>query len=412
MGVVVFFRPVYSDRLEVEDGRIVRTVVASWNATKKHEAGSVEVYRIDDEARQYTAHLVFNCYTGYLVDGGDVDEEYWAEPVMKLAAFRNGNSEPLTKHDRDLIEMVYPDFLYTIDKAQGRLFRADVMNLLIAWKKNPKVELLVGAGLDCLKLNKTFARMTATRQRQVLAYIQKTPGAKFWSLNKILFVLNRKGSPQDFDRWQDFKHGHKLVGFELWKKYGEDHALYDLYGDYVRVAKLCGHDMRDPYWKLPKDVKAAHDKVMEEYRRIEEARRLEQRKAKSCKDRETRRKFEAISEKLKKFVLRNSGLVAYVPKDIKCIREQAAKLHQCLVFAGYIDKMATGRCCLVFIKDRGGKPIATAEIMPNGKVGQFYGDEKGRIIEKMKPSKKCRDVLDKWMDKFAKPTKKAMREAA
>jgi hypothetical protein len=64
-------------------------------------------------------------------------------------------------------------------------------------------------------------------------------------------------------------------------------------------------------------------------------------------------------------------------------------------------------CLLVFITTREGAPVATAEILPSGKVGQFYGDEGGRNIEKMKPGKKAQEALDAWLKKFKPKWRKA-----
>jgi len=408
----VYIRASFSDRLELVRGHVVRYVTATWKATKQHAAGSVDVYRMSDTDTQRAAHLVYKWYGGYFVDSDDIKARYWAKPNMDLHAFRTNYTKTCTAEDLEVLSRAYPDFMYTINKLAETPTRAEAMRLLLAWKANPKVELLVGAGLDHLKLNKTFARMCRPKQSQILAFIRATPSAKSWTLNKILFVLNKNGTAEEFDTWHTFKHCSCLVPFDLFKRFGTRHALYDLYRDYARMAKNCGHDMRDPYWKYPKHLKAAHDKVSAECDRIEQARRLAAKKAALKRDRELRKKFARVFEKLKDFVVKSSGLVVYVPKDVQNIKTQAEKLHQCLVHAGYIDKMASGQCCLVFIKDRSGKPVATAEIMPNGKIGQFYGDEQGRVIEKMRPSEKCKKAMALWLEKFGRPVKKIMREAA
>ncbi|MBO4712575.1 MAG: hypothetical protein J5615_01615 [Fibrobacter sp.] len=66
--------------------------------------------------------------------------------------------------------------------------------------------------------------------------------------------------------------------------------------------------------------------------------------------------------------------------------------------ADYIGKMADRRCLLVFIATKEGAPVATAEILPSGKVGQFYADERDR--SNMKPGKKAQEALDAWLKKF------------
>ena len=104
-----------------------------------------------------------------------------------------------------------------------------------------------------------------------------------------------------------------------------------------------------------------------------------------------------VGKWLKK-TLRKNGFVVSIPGDIKTIQKQAKKLHQCLVSADYIGKMAEKRCLLVFISTKEGTPVATAEILPSGKVGQFYADERDRY--NMKPDKKAQEALDAWLKKF------------
>ena len=46
------------------------------------------------------------------------------------------------------------------------------------------------------------------------------------------------------------------------------------------------------------------------------------------------------------------------------------------------------------------KALATAEIDRRGKVVQFYGDERVRIDEMMKPCKEAEEALGKWIKEF------------
>jgi hypothetical protein len=54
----------------------------------------------------------------------------------------------------------------------------------------------------------------------------------------------------------------------------------------------------------------------------------------------------------------------------------------------------------VFIADSAGKPVATAEILPGGELGQFYADELDHDYDKMKPSADAKNALSKWLKKF------------
>lgn len=404
-------RLTYSDRIQVMDGRVVRTVNASWPRSRRREAGNADIYRIDDEGKELCQHLYWSYYGGYMV-GEENQIEQWDEPFINLNAFRYYYSESLTERDVERITAIYPEFRYTLQKA-GQLTKAGAMRLLTDWKRNPKVELLVGAHLNNLVHNRTFARMTKEKQKAVLGFIRATEGAERWTLAKVLYVMQKKGSASQYDEWQAFRDRNgKVVEHAFWKKYGADSRTYDFYKDYLSMAKEVGHDIKDPYWRWPKDVKKAHDKVMAEHELMLEAKRIAEKKRLSRMERNKKRNFMKIVNEIAKDVVRKSGLKAYVPTDYKEIQAQAKALHQCLVSRNYYGKMANKECLLVFIADHDGKPLATAEIMPNGKIGQFYGDESVHDYELMKPSRKAQETLEKWLERYGQKAKELMKEAA
>ena len=404
-------RATYSDFITTEDGRIVRHVVASWGATRTHGEGELEVYRMDDEGHEKVRCLAFMPIGGYMVEPQAPRE--WAKPIMNCNAFRNGDicyrtgGYSIDDAERDRILAVYPDFKWTLQKDTHHHSPAYVMRLLIAWKKDNRTELLVGAHLDNLVANGNFLRMKNERQKAVLAFIRKTPEAERWTLAKILFVMQGR-TPEDYDAWQRFcTDWGTCCAFDVFKYLNGYRAGLHMYNDYIRMAKRAGHDVKDRYWKFPKELKKAHDKVMKEVERIEAAERLARKKEASRREREKRANFEKVVGKWSKKKVRKNGMVVAIPGDIQTVRHQAKKLHQCLETCDYIGKMAERRCLLVFITTREGAPVATAEILPSGKVGQFYGDEGGRNIEKMKPGKKAQEALDAWLKKFKPKWRKA-----
>jgi hypothetical protein len=403
----------YEDRIEVEEGRIVRTVNASWNERRAFGAGDIDVYRMSDDGKESVKCLYFSKIGGYMVDTRD-DAGTWWEPIISLGAFRNYYTGMMTEADRELIVSVYPEFRYTLKKA-GQIRRATAMKLLIGWKKNPKIELLVGAGLNRLVFNGNFARMTNESQKRVLSFIREHDEARTWTLNKIQFVMAGKGTAEEYESWNDFRdRDGKAVEFKWFKKYGTDRTKLDFYRDYIGIARECGHDVKEEYWKWPSDIKKAHEKVMKENDLILEARRLEERKAKTRREKEKKKIFSKLQEAFAKAKIRKSKMCVFVPDSIKSVREQANRLHQCLMSCDYIGKMAERRCVLAFITDNSGNPIATAEILPNGKIGQFYGDERGHDFQAMKPGKKATEALMTWLKKYENNLKKFMakKEAA
>jgi hypothetical protein len=353
-------------------------------------------------------------YGGYFIDEDDLKKRKWYDVYSSPDFFKSGHYEQLRSFgntDAERICSVHPDFKYVVQKA-GEMPVAKMFNILIAWKKNHNVELLVGANLDYLALNKSFAKLTKPKQKAVLNFIRVTPGADGWSLAKISFVMNKKGSPQDFDAWQKFRPLSKVVDYRWFKKYGPDRDKYILYLDYTQMAEYCGHDMKEDYWKYPKSIKKAHDKVMKQYRLVIEAEAIAAKKARAREAKEKERNFKKFAGEFCKMVSTACGLVAYIPQTFGKVSDHAKALHQCLTYADYTGKMAKRDCLLVFISDVAGKSVATAEIAPNGNVVQFYADEDREKTEDMKPTAEAQTVLEKWLKDFGKDAVKAMKKVA
>jgi hypothetical protein len=404
----------YEDVVTVEDGLLYRTVIAHWGASRRRDSGCHAVYRIDENGKEYCRALMCSMYCGYYIDEDDLKKRKWYDVYSSLDLFKFGRYEQLrsfNETDAERICSVHPDFRYVIQKA-GEMPVAKMFNILIAWKKNHNVELLIGAKLDNLALNKSFARLTKLKQKAVLNFISVTPGADGWSLAKINFVMNKKGTPEDFDAWQKFRPLSKVVDYRWFKKYGPDRDKYILYCDYTQMAKYCGHDMKEDYWKYPKSIKKAHDKAMKQYRLVIEAEEIAEKKARAKEARAKERNFKKFAGAFCESVSKACGLVAYIPQTFGKVSEHAKALHQCLTYADYTGKMAKRDCLLVFIADADGHSVATAEIAPNGNVVQFYADEDREEAEDMKPTAEAQTVLDKWLKDFGKDAVKAMKKVA
>lgn len=404
----------YEDVITVEDGVLCRTVIAHWAATRRRDGGCYAVYRIDENGKEYCRALMCSMYCGYYIDETELKNRKWYNPGISLDLFKFGRYEQLRSFngtDAERICSIHPDFKYVVQKA-GEMPVAKMFNILIAWKKNHNVELLVGANLDYLALNKSFAKLTKPKQKAVLNFIRVTPGADGWSLAKINFVMNKKGTPEDFDAWQKFRPLSKVVDYRWFKKYGPNRDKYILYRDYTRMAEYCGHDMKEDYWKYPKSIKKVHDKAMKQYKLVIEDEEIAAKKARAREAKAKERNFKKFAAEFCKSVSTACGLVAYIPQTFGKVSDHAKALHQCLTYADYTGKMAKRDCLLVFISDVAGKSVATAEIAPNGKVIQFYADEGREETEDMKPTAEAQTVLEKWLKDFGKDAVKAMKNVA
>lgn len=416
-------RAQYHNHIRIENGHVVRYVCAVWPATSKREGGELDVYRIDDEGREEVRNLCYIPICGYMVDAPEKGyKPYpWSVPGLNCMAFREENVcffDWFAKEGKEKMVEVYPEFRYTLQKA-GEVRLAEAMRLLIDWKKEPKTELLVGAGYKRLIHNGNFARMTPAKQKEVLSFIRKTEGAELWTLQKVLFVLNKRGTSEEYNAWQKFKllYGNftYFCDYRWFKKYGPDHDALVLYNDYLTMAKRCGHNTKEDYWKYPSDIKKAHDKVMREYKRVLKAEKLAREEERKERERIAKHKssyFAKLSAKFDKKTARKNGFFAFVPGKITLVQQQAKALRQCLITCDYAGKMARKECLLVFIRDKKGAPVATAEIKKNGSVNQFYGDESARDIKVMRPGPKVQECLNSWLEKYKDDVINALKGAA
>lgn len=148
------------------------------------------------------------------------------------------------------------------------------------------------------------------------------------------------------------------------------------------------------------DGREAHDKVMREAANI-----------KAAKLKKRQEKYTAAVKKFIGKTVEDGNIRVFVPESVEEISLQANVLHQCLVTANYIGKVIERKCLLVFLV-LDGRPMATAEIAPNGKIVQFYADEDGEEVEQMKPTAEAQTVLAKWLKDFGKDAVKAMKKVA
>lgn len=393
----------FTDNIAEINGRIVRNVIATWPATRSHGRGSVSVFREFEDGKKQVRKLCYVPISGYMID--DREPSTWCKPVLECRALSRGENvygSYLTDSEVETIINVHPEFRYTLKKA-GNVNCAKAMLLLQQWLKDRKVELLVGAHYDRLALNRSFIRYGKDRRMAILKFVRENAGSENWPITKIKFVMNGH-TEKEYDEWKSFKDNYgKPFSYESYK-YLISRKIkkcdLGLYRDYIAMVKECGHNLKDKYWYAPKNLKKAHDKVMKEVELVREAKR-KLMVEKACQEEEKKKiVFHRFGMKFNDLVVKQGCLMAYVPDDTENVSRHAKVLHQCLVTADYIGKMAKQKIVLVFIVGKNGNPVATAEILPGGKIGQFYGNELHHDSSKMKPGPDAVKLLDKWLEKF------------
>lgn len=390
----------FEDRIELEKGELVRIVTARWNC-KSHGSGSIDVFKQYDSGKELVRNLVYSRLGGYLLY--DVNPEEWDELRIECNALKKIFSTVIKKDECEMVKSVHQGFRWFLDKIvasrNGNPTITTVWEFLQSWKLWPECERLFNGGFEKLCKSTSFATMPYLRQQKIAEWLKQHPGTDY-SLGKIQVMMNRGVSSDEYDMMKHRVPIDMIRYFSSQVKKGVFQNIWSarsIYYDYIRTAKDLNHNVADDYWKFPNDLNAAHDKVMAEKARKDAAK--------------SRKKWKKYMDVVKKWLpkkLEYNGMQVYVPRTYEEINRHAVELHQCLIYADYIGRVSTGECLLVFIK-RGQTPLATAEVLRNGKLGQFYGNELDRL--NCNPGEQETEALNAWMKKF-KPRLTKIRNAA
>ncbi|MBO7412794.1 MAG: PcfJ domain-containing protein [Fibrobacter sp.] len=404
-----------TERLVLDRGELSRIVTA--HGLLKGRAHHLDVAKIYEDGRQFSRNIECQAIAGWTVGwpGEKFRDRYYCrdwvqklEPWVKsYTGLENLSWQSPSEADKAVFCKKYPEFRWIFAKSD--LTTRDYFHLLPYWKKYPhETEMLLANGYVHLALDGRLWR--AKDRKPVLEWIRKNPGVRNPHLEGVRCSI-RFGCT--YDEWREYRARQcreTRVEYDVFRWLDSmNRAFYSemsLYRDYATMAKEAGHDMRESYWRFPKKLRKAHDKVMAEVAAINALKKAEELKAKGEKY------LKAVSGWLgKELQVGKSGMHVYIPESLDDIVFQADTLKQCLVTADYIGKVIEGRCVLVFVRYRG-RPVATAEILPGGKLGQFYGNESNH--SNCKPTKKASEAMQAWMQKFIKveTMKRAKKEAA
>lgn len=433
----------WHDRIEAEDGAIVRIVRAEWIDKKNGGAVyAVDVYKENDAGEAWSQNLYSSIWGGNVVvfpglprndnrhswyyDTSIAEEEGWS---VRGALSTVGWTDEITEAEKELIISFYPDFKYVFKKFEMDSKRK-VMQVLRMWIEHHESELILAAGFEKVALNGNFWRLTEKNRKATCLFMRQNPQFSDLSLQELREAM-RAGDPVDYAEYlrvipsyhrsknprawypcisyEDYKYMKKQ--FKKFKSSYDDekHAfneLVNIYNDYIRMLFRSDHNTKDVYWRYPSDISAFHDRLAEEENikreaeRIAEAqRRAEAEKQRIKNDQKRARAIRQIEKKFKELNCNVEGYSIFVTSDYKEWQKQAEVLEQCICAAGYYQEMADGKCTLVFIQ-KDGVPQATAQVMPDGKVNQFYADERDRT--NCLPSPEIKAAFNKWLETVPK----------
>lgn len=373
-----------TESLIIENGQLVRIVNA------RFKDYSLDVLKEYEDGTIYTRNVVYSFYGYHLVNfpGEKIKPRYYSynpSPyIQKLEDWQKDNCnmycESKIPFDKEYLISKRPDLKYFFRKLNIVPSYCEILKLIRHYKKYPNIETLIEKGLYKLALNTNLQKLSKPKLNQVINFIKNNELEQDTMLKDILFCVKNN---------IDFADKNKFIysngDFELFNYLKRKEIDISYYNDYKSMCNKAGHDINDPYWKYPNDIVKAHNKVMEECENISKL--------------NSKLKYDMLNEVLKDLYKYNSkinGYDVFVSADINIIQKQCDVLYQCLIRNDYIYKEIMQENILVFFwKD--GNPIATAEVFYDGKVGQFYGDERDRT--NCQASQELREILNIWLSK-------------
>ena len=426
----------WDDRIIVEDGQVYRILKAIWHDYRHNLTYEVDVYKENDAGEAWAQNLYNSVWSGYAVafpglpfndnhrsyygyDDRIVEEEGWEVWSRRSQV---GISRMPTDQEKELVCEYYPDFKYLLKKYQVTS-RRDLMDKLILWLEHHELEIVLASGFEQVAMNRNFWRITEKNRKETCLFMRQNPQFDNLTLQEIRQAM-KADSPADYAEYlssvpswhrrgsnsvsgicityQDYKYLVKAA--KKMNTHGTETmnatALLSEYTDYRYMLERSDHPLTD-YWKYPSDISAFHDRLVEEERVREEARRIAREKAEEERNRIKKLVFEEIIKKYKGIEKVIDGYRIFVTADFEEWKHQAAELHQCIVAAGYYQKMADQKSTIVFIQ-KDGVPEATAEVSNEGKILQFYANELDR--HNCKPSKHIQAIFNEWLSEV--PLKK------
>lgn len=167
-------------------------------------------------------------------------------------------------------------------------------------------------------------------------------------------------------------------------------TLPETWNDYLRMAAGEGMDVNDDIVRLPKDLKARHDELVERINGRKEEKRL---KEEAEKYRKLNQKIMEHLPEVKRYFWENKDYIIIPAGKCEELVTEGRKLHHCVgASTNYMEKMAEGKSWILFLRKKEDikKPYYTVEIsMEDDRIIQWYSE-----YDRKPDSKKIKKVLD------------------
>lgn len=235
----------------------------------------------------------------------------------------------------------------------------------------------INAGHIQLGFLQELRRMRLRPDQEFLAWCGRSNVTK---LNDVLTPLRYMTAYKllRYVQEQFEEHPGKYVNWTRQGYYQPSETL-SAYRDYLCMCEGLGYDMTSSFVLFPRDLPAAHDKVMN---------LSDPEKAKAY-DRQIATMY---PEFRKRYCFEDDGFMIVAPKTAMEIEEEGNALHHCV--GSYVSRVALHESIILFLreKDRPSTPYCTLEVV-NGELTQY------RCQNNLEPPPKVMKFLDVWKDR-------------
>lgn len=199
---------------------------------------------------------------------------------------------------------------------------------------------------------------------------------------------------------QELGSVNRMVNY-LKKQKGSPQTVVQTWRDYLRMARQEGMDTTDDIVRLPKDLKARHDQLVERINaRRDEERRMKEKEKYAYLDARIRERLPDA----KRFFWEDDTYMIVPAGCCEELVEEGRALHHCVGANDfYMTAMAEGRSWILFLRRKSelDKPYYTIEIdMYTDEIKQYYSEYDRQ------PDK---EVIRKVLDKFRRSLRKTQR---
>ena len=202
----------------------------------------------------------------------------------------------------------------------------------------------------------------------------------FLQNEKDLNVKNFAEAEYSIVRYKDATTLSKRLSTTFTKanKYLEN-VNYSEHMHYLEMLTKIGYDIKDLYYSMPKDFKAADKKITKEYMEMYEREKLEREEKNNSLIKEISDGLRAMP-KLQEFLNGSDGFLVYVPESANDLKEEGENRHNCV--GTYVDRIAEGKTLVFFVRRLNDPtaPFIDMEIC-NGKIVQIREDHNKPVTD-------------------------------